>query len=288
MTRQYNYTTPDAHVFTGAMREAIFTDEFIDSPLSTAILGKGTYLDLREAVHVLIAGTTGSGKSVMLHNIITSLLIRNTPNTAEFLLIDPKIIEFEYFYKDSPLLFCPVVTDPEEALKQLQRASEEMMNRYEVLRSSGKRFWTGKKLYIVIDEIADLVSAGGKCLENIIEKIARLGRGAGVHLIVATQHPTGKVLSRQITTNLDTRICLKVKDGYASRLVLGTNGGERLRGKGHAILCLNGDFTYFQSAYISDEELEAFCRSWKVEEIPEEKPIKIINLKTTISKILSA
>ena len=279
----YTYTHPKIKYLCEDMQHTIRSQEFINSPLTTAVLADGVLLDFEKAVHILIAGETGSGKSVMVHNILASLMVRNNPNTADFLIIDPKIIEFEYYYRNNPCLLCPVVTEPEEAITALEKASAIMMDRYETLRSAGKRKWEGKKLYIVIDEIADLISAGGKRLEKVIEKIARLGRGAGVHLLVATQHPTAKVLSRQITSNLDTRICLRVIDGYASRLVLGTSGGENLHGAGNAILRMNGEFMQFRGAYMSDEQLDAFCHSWKLEE---DKPEIQINFQTTADKFM--
>ena len=220
---KYRYTSPDIRTVTGSFRTAAEREAFYASPLSTAILGDGVYLDMEKAVHLLVAGTTGSGKSVMLHNILGSLLLRNTPNSAQFLIIDPKMVEFEFFYHNNPCLYCPIITEPKKAVDALADVVDEMMRRYDVNRQTGQRFWRGKKLYIIIDEIADLISEGGKRLERIIERIARLGRGAAIHLIVATQHPTKEVLSRQITTNIDTRICLKVKDGYASRVVPATN-----------------------------------------------------------------
>lgn len=283
MTKYYTYSTPNADLLSQSMKEAVYTEEFYHSPVTTAVLAKDVLLDFDKAVHVLIAGETGSGKSVMVHNILASLMIRNTPLTADFIIIDPKIIEFEYFYRDNPCLLCPVVTEPEEAVRALERASAIMMSRYDSLRSEGKRKWEGKKLYIVIDEIADLISAGGKRLEAVIEKIARLGRGAGVHLVVATQHPTAKVLSRQITSNLDTRICLRVIDGYASRLVLGVSGGERLHGAGNAILRMHGEFTHFHGCYISDDELDAFCHSWT---LTEQKPDKVLSFSVSAEKLM--
>lgn len=269
------YTTPDYRKINGSFREAVCSERFRKSALTTAALAEDVLIDFAKVPHVLVAGSTGSGKSVMLHNILASLLLRNTPSSAQFLIIDPKMVEFEYFYHDIPVLYCPIVTEPSDAINALERASVEMMNRYDINRQRGHRFWEGRQLYIIIDEIADLISAGGKRLEKIIEKIARLGRGAGVHLIVATQHPTADVLSRQITTNLDARICLHVKDSSASRLVLGHSGGEYLRGMGDAILQVNGADTRFQGAYISDEDLEVFSRSWVVETKPDPEPIRV-------------
>lgn len=261
------YYSPDYHLLNEDFKKAVLTDEFIDSNKSTVALGQGITMDIEKAVHTLIAGESGSGKSVTMHNIIASLLLKNSPNTMQMLLIDPKRVEFKFFYKNNPCLFCPVATDPEEALERLEQAANEMMERYEIMENEGKRFWDGKKIYIIIDEIADLVATGGKRLETVIEKIARLGRGAGVHLICATQHPTAHVLSRQITTNLDTRICLRVNDASASRLVLGASGGEKLRGKGDAIIRYYGETRRFQTAYIDDDSLTAFSHSWKVEEV---------------------
>lgn len=275
---KYNYTGPDFRYIKSNFRKAAYTKEFADASKSTVVLGEGVMVDIAKAPHILVAGATGCGKSVMLHNIIASLLMKNTPQTAELLLIDPKMMEFEYFYQNQPCLYCPVVTDPKEAVKRLAQASDEMMRRFGIAKAEGKQAWDGKKLYIVIDEIADLISAGGKQIEQIVEKIARLGRGAGVHLIVATQHPTNRVLSRQITTNLDTRICLHVNDNSASRLVLGIKGGETLGGNGDAIIRFNGFYTHFQAAFIDNESLKAFSHSWKmipVEE-PKRKPLRFL------------
>lgn len=263
----YIYTSPDPKEIKSNFKEAFLTPEFIKANKSTVALGNGVLLDIATAPHLLIAGESGGGKSCLLHNVIASLLMKNNPTTMDLLLIDPKMVEFEYFYKGNPCLFCPVVTDPVEALERLEQAANEMMRRYSVMKQEGKRFWPGKKLYIVIDEVADLISAGGKRLEKVIEKISRLGRGAGCHIIAATQHPVRSVISRQITANMDTRICLRVIDGAASRLVIGTTGGEKLKGKGDAIIRHNGEFRRFQASYIDDESLERFAHSWKKEEV---------------------
>lgn len=277
------YFSPDPDLLQGStFYNAINTDAFINTSHSTVALGDGVLMDIEKAPHVLIAGESNSGKSVMMHNIICSLLVKNSPNTMQMLLIDPKRVEFKFFYKNNPCLFCPVVTEPEEALQRLEEASNEMMRRYDVMEKEGKRFWTGKKLYIVIDEIADLVSTGGKRLEKVIEKIARLGRGAAVNLIVATQHPTAKVLSRQITTNLDTRICLRVNDASASRLILGESGGEKLKGRGDSIIRYYGETRRFQGAYIDDSRLEAYSHSWHVEE-KKPQPQIIPDILTTVT-----
>lgn len=280
----YIYTSPDPRLITSNFKDAFLCDDFIKANNSTVVLGNGVLLDIAKAPHILIAGETGWGKSVMLHNIICSLLMKNNPLTMDLLLIDPKMVEFKYFYKNNPCLFCPIATDPEEALQRLEEASAEMMKRYAIMEEEGKRFWTGKKLYIVVDEIADLISTGGKRLEKVLEKLCRLGRGAGCHVICATQHPVQKVISRQITANMDTRICLHVIDGCASRLVLGATGGETIKSKGEAIIRHNGEFRRFQGSYIDDESLEAYAHSWKTEQVPAPQ---VLSLKTSAAELLA-
>lgn len=271
MARRYQYYGPAPTTLTGNMRQEVTSAAFLQSNNSTVALGGGVLLDIEKAPHVLIAGTTGSGKSVMMHNILASLILKNSPETAQVLIIDPKMVEFEFFYKNHPMLWQPVCTDPEQSYATLNAAADEMMRRYDENRQTGQRFWTGAKLYIIIDEVADLIDTCGKKVEKVISKIARLGRGAGVHLIVATQHPTAQVLSRQITANLDTRIALRVRDKAASRLVLGANGAELLKGKGDALLYTNGQTTHFQGGYISDEELERFAHAYSLRQLQEPK-----------------
>lgn len=270
---KFTYTYPDMKYLSGSFKTAVSATEFKESNNSTVALGDGVLLDIAKCPHLLIAGTTGSGKSVMMHNVICSLLLKNSPKTARLLLIDPKMVEFKFFYKDSPMLWDEVQTDPEKALSALNRASDEMMRRYEIMSEQGIRFWTGEKLYIVIDEIADLIYTAGKKVEKVVANIARLGRGAGVHLIIATQHPKADILTRQITANIDTRIALKVFDASASRLVLNAVGAQDLKGKGDALLRYDGELKHFQGAYISDEELTAFTHSWTLTPVKEKETV---------------
>ena len=269
MKARYTANTMKTLKPSGSFRRCI-TNRFAEANNSTVILGKDdtgstVLLDLAKAPHVLVAGTTGSGKSVMLHNMIASLLLRNTTDTASLLIIDPKMVEFKYFYEDHPLLWMPIVVDPFEALDALESAHDEMTSRYEDMSERGLRIWDGPKLYIFIDEVADLIDTAGKDVERVISSLARLGRGAGVHLVVATQHPTSKVLSRQITANLDTRIGLRTDDNSASRLVIRATGCEHLKGKGDALLRNEEGIKHFQGAYITDDELYQFAHSYKLE-----------------------
>jgi S-DNA-T family DNA segregation ATPase FtsK/SpoIIIE len=265
MTR-YIYTTPKVDLLPPSLHDAVYNEDFAKSPLSTVALADGVLIDIAECPHLLVAGTTGSGKSVVMHNMIASLLLRNTPSTAEFIIIDPKRIEFKPFYSDLPLLRRPIITDIAEANSALSDIRQEMERRYMDMETRHKRKWDGKKLYVFIDEVAELVFQGRKKVQDLIANIAFLGRASGIHLIVAVQHPTADIISRNITANITTRICLKVDKWSESQLILGVSGAEKLRGRGDAMLLKDGEIQRFQGAYLDDDSLESFSHSWKVEE----------------------
>lgn len=274
-TRTYTYHRPTASGITGNFRECL-SDEFYSSNNSTVLLGKDTLLDLSTAPHVLIAGTVGSGKSVMMHSIIASLLLKNDPTTAKLILIDPKRVEFT-FYRDHPL--CTVLYETEQALSALDMAVNEMERRFQVMERDRTRIWNGEKLYIIIDELADLMLTAGKDAEVKITRLAQKGRAAGVHLVMATQHPVVKVLSGIIKANCPTRIALKVKTISDSRVILDHKGAEQLKGKGDAILSTaSGEEFHFQGAYLTDEDIELLGSAWvelKSEETAEPTVIAI-------------
>lgn len=264
-TRTYTYHRPTASGITGNFRECL-NDEFYSSNNSTVLLGKDTLLDLSKAPHVLIAGTTGSGKSVMMHSIIASLLLKNDPTTAKLYMIDPKRIEFS-FYRDHPM--CTVVYETEQAVSLLDMAVNEMERRFAIMDEQRKRIWNGEKLYIFIDELADLMLSAGKNTKDAKDaevKITRLvqkGRAAGVHLIMATQHPTTDIISGIIKANCPTRIALKVKTIINSMVILDHKGAEQLKGKGDAILSTaSGEEFHFQGAYLTDEDIELLGSAW--------------------------
>ena len=263
MKKQYRYTGPSIDTLTGTEGDAIAaSDEFWNGNKSTVVLGQGVLLDLAKAPHVLIAGTTGSGKSVMMNNIICSLLARNTPWTAQLLLIDPKKVEFT-FYAGHPMLWREVVTDDEEALKAFEQAINEMEKRFSVMSRDRLRIWEGPQLYIMVDELADLMLTAGKRAERLITRLAQKGRAAGIHLVLATQQPTVKVIPGIIKANCPTRIALKVKTVSDSRVILDHKGAEELRGAGDAILSdVYGNELRFQAGYISDAELERYAQDY--------------------------
>ena len=228
---------------------------------SKTTLCKEITLDITSAPHILIAGTTGSGKSVMMHSIICSLLQGNDPDSAEFILIDPKQVEFT-FYEDLPGV--RVCYDSTEAYSLLSSAIMEMERRFSVMKANRTRVWSGKKTYIFIDELADLMLGSRKTIEPLITRIAQKGRAAGVHLILATQYPTKQVFSTVIKANVPTRIALKVKTRSDSMTIIDRTGAELLQGKGDAILSkADGEEIHFQGRFLSDAEIEEITDTYR-------------------------
>ena len=267
----FTYTGPARNTLESTQGNALRLNSFWKSSKSTVTLAPGVLLDLSSAPHVLVAGTTGSGKSVMLNNIITSIIAKNTPWTARLLLIDPKRIEF-FTYKNHPMLWRPVIYETKKSASALADAVEEMERRYAFMEREEMRMWNGERLYIVIDEMADLMlSADSKISKNIEKNIIRLvqkGRAAGIHCILATQNPTTEVFSGIIKANCPTRIALKTKTITESRVILDHKGAETLRGRGDAILSdAYGNEYRFQAGYMDDEELESFTHDYEYKKV---------------------
>lgn len=213
--------------------------------------GKPVVADLAKMPHMLVAGTTGSGKSVMINSMIMSILMRTTPKQVRLILVDPKRVEFSC-YNGLPHLYVPVVTEPRQAASALQWAVSEMERRLKVFERAGarnikvyNRMCTSGKfsemdnppepmpyLVIIIDELSDLMMVAGKDVEASIVRIAQLARAAGIHLIIATQRPSANVVTGLIKSNIDTRAALKVSSGLDSRVILDETGAERLLGNG--------------------------------------------------------
>lgn len=261
---KYKYTTPPGALLSGSLGGCINRPEFNDLPPSAAAIGwaqdSGTpiYVDLATAPHVLIAGTTGSGKSIAMHDIITSLLYKNTPATAEMYMIDPKIVELSIYERVPVVREC--ITDPAAALAALQRLRRDMMKRYDDMRRHGIRNAASggyKHIYVFIDEIADLMFTDKRETEKVISSLARLGRAAGIHLIIATQRPTRDVLTGQIKLNIPCRLALAVPAAVDSVTILGHKGAETLTGRGDSLLKRpdNIHCEHVQCAFISDTEL---------------------------------
>ena len=242
---------PNKQVSTVSLREILESREFKNarSKVSFAV-GKdinGTCVigDIAKFPHVLIAGTTGSGKSVCTNSILISILYKATPEEVKLIVVDPKMVEFG-IYNGVPHLLIPVVTDAKKAAGALQWAVSEMMRRYRTLSEAGVRDIESynkaastdeslepmPKLVVVIDELADLMMVAGKEVEEAICRIAQMGRAAGVHLVIATQRPSADVITGLMKANIPSRIALVVSSAMESRIILDATGAEKLIGRG--------------------------------------------------------
>ncbi|MBO4847771.1 MAG: DNA translocase FtsK [Clostridia bacterium] len=257
------------------LREVIDTREFsaASSPLTFGlgkdIAGKPVYADLEKMPHMLIAGATGSGKSVCINSIILSTVYKSSPDDVRMILIDPKVVELSIF-APVPHLYCPIVTDPKKAAGVLKWACNEMDQRYSKMSKVNARDLSRynslmkdpadrmPRLMIIIDELADLMIVSAKDVEESIARIAQLGRAAGIHLIVATQRPSVDVITGLIKANIPSRIAFAVSSAIDSRVILDAGGAEKLLGHGDMLFHPNGAAkpTRAQGAYVSDEEVE--------------------------------
>lgn len=254
-------------------KSVLATENFysIDSPLAM-FLGRDTSnhslcIDLTKLPHLLIGGATGSGKSVCVNTIISSILFRATPSCANFVMIDPKQVELS-MYEGLPHLCLPIVTDTEHAIGVLRGVCQEMDKRYGFMKEHRlKDIENGGKprLVVVIDELADLMLKRKEDVESYITRIAQLGRAAGIHLIVATQRPTSDIITGLIKSNLTARIALKTISMRDSMNIIDKKGAEELIGRGDAILKLPDrvEMIRFQTAYINDADIEAIVNHWK-------------------------
>lgn len=227
--------------------------------------GHQLVIDLADAPHLLIAGQTGSGKSVCLNYILVSILQFEQPADVKFLLIDPKQVELSK-YACIPHLAGPIATTPQEALNALHWAVDEMERRYTILRqrgAAGLDLAPGlfPRLVIAIDELADLIQASKKEVETLISRLAAKGRAAGIHLIVATQYPSAKIITGAIKANIPTRIAFKTSSNSDSRVILDMVGAEKLTGKGDGLFFAPASSVpqRFQACYLSPEEINTAC-----------------------------
>ena len=245
------------------------------APLGLDIMGNIQYFEINKAPHMLIAGATGSGKSVCINNIITSILMRAKPNEVKMILVDPKKVELNC-YEGVPHLMRPVVTDPKKASVALQKVCSIMEDRYELFANSGTRNITSYNEYVeknksrkpeleklpyilvIIDELADLMMVASKEVEESIMRITQLARAAGIHLIVATQRPSTDVITGLIKSNIPTRISFMVSSFVDSRTILDMGGAEKLLGKGDMLFLPPGEPSpiRIQGSFVSDEEIE--------------------------------
>ena len=235
--------------------------------LGKDIVGRDKLIDIVKMPHLLIAGQTGSGKSVAVNTLISTLISKKSENEVKFIMIDPKMVELMP-YNDIPHLLVPVIIDPQQAAIALKWAVNEMENRYKKLMENGVRnikkynnlSYVEKMPYIVIiiDELADLMMVAAGSVEESIARIAQKARAVGIHLIVATQRPSTDVITGMIKANLPSRISFALRSQIDSRTILDTAGAEKLLGQGDMLLLANGSskLERIQGAYISDDEVK--------------------------------
>ncbi|MEZ7832518.1 MAG: DNA translocase FtsK 4TM domain-containing protein [Candidatus Pelagibacter bacterium] len=221
--------------------------------------------DLASMPHLLIAGTTGSGKSVCINTIILSLLYRHTPDKCKFILIDPKMLELST-YEGIPHLLCPVITEAKKAASVLGWVVKEMENRYRLMTKEGVRNIDGYNakhtlampyIVVVVDEMSDLMLVAGKEIENYIQKLSQMARAAGIHIIMATQRPSVDVITGTIKANFPTRISFQVTSKIDSRTILGEQGAEQLLGKGDMLYMSSANkIVRIHAPFVSESEIE--------------------------------
>jgi len=275
---------PNSQIETIYLREILETDLFKNSksPLVIAlgkdIVGKPFVTDLAKLPHVLIAGTTGSGKSVGINSMILSLLYRNSPDDLKLMMIDPKMLEFS-IYNEIPHLLTPVITEAKKAITGLNNMVKEMERRYKLMSEAkvknienyNEKYPENKMPYIVviIDELADLMMTGGKDVEYSIGRLAQMARASGIHLIVATQRPSVDVVTGTIKANLPSRMSFKVGQKIDSKVVLDQYGAESLLGRGDMLFTPPGTSTLVRlhAPFTTEEEIEKIVEFLKSQRI---------------------
>ena len=236
------------------------------------ISGNIEVIDLSKTPHLLVAGTTGSGKSVFINTLLASLLYKFSPEDLRLILIDPKMLELSV-YNDIAHLLTPVVTEPKKAIIALKWVCKEMERRYSLMNEENTRSLEGynqksseKLPYIVvfIDEMADLMMTAGKEVEHYVQRLAQMARACGIHLVMATQRPSVDIITGSIKANFPSRISFQVASKYDSRTVLGESGAEQLLGNGDMLMSKNGaNLIRYQSAFISDNEVNKLIKEIK-------------------------
>ena len=258
-------------------RENVYLSEILDKTdfkrkeiklpiaLGKNISGTPIVSDLASMPHLLIAGTTGSGKSVCINTIILSILYRHTPERCKFILIDPKMLELST-YEGIPHLLCPVITEAKKAASVLGWVVKEMESRYRLMTKEGVRNIDGYNakhklpmpyIVVVVDEMSDLMLVAGKEIENYIQKLSQMARAAGIHIIMATQRPSVDVITGTIKANFPTRISFQVTSKIDSRTILGEQGAEQLLGKGDMLFMSSANrILRIHAPFVSDDEIE--------------------------------
>ena len=249
------------------LKDTDFKKKEIKLPIALGknISGQSIVGDLASMPHLLIAGTTGSGKSVCINTIILSLLYRHAPDKCKFILIDPKMLELST-YEGVPHLLCPVITEAKKAASVLGWVVKEMESRYRLMTKDGVRNIDGYNakhklpmpyIVVVVDEMSDLMLVAGKEIENYIQKLSQMARAAGIHIIMATQRPSVDVITGTIKANFPTRISFQVTSKIDSRTILGEQGAEQLLGKGDMLYMSSANrIIRIHAPFVSDNEIE--------------------------------
>ncbi len=259
------------------IRENVYLSEIISSTnflkketklpiaLGKSISGTPITGDLGSMPHLLIAGTTGSGKSVCINTIILSLLYKHPPDKCKFILIDPKMLELST-YEGIPHLLCPVITEAKRAASVLGWVVKEMESRYRLMTRVGVRNIDGYNdkhkismpyIVVIVDEMSDLMLVAGKEIENYIQKLSQMARAAGIHIIMATQRPSVDVITGTIKANFPTRISFQVTSKIDSRTILGEQGAEQLLGKGDMLYMSSANkIVRIHAPFVSENEIE--------------------------------
>lgn len=252
----------------------------LEVPLGRDISGRVQTADLTKMPHLLVAGSTGSGKSVAINGIITSILMKAKPHEVKLMMVDPKMVELNV-YNGIPHLLTPVVTNPRKAAQALQKVVKEMEERYEKFAASGVRNITGYNemianrnielgeknpilpfIVVIVDELADLMMVASNEVEDAIIRLAQMARAAGIHMILATQRPSVDVITGIIKANVPSRMAFAVSSGTDSRTIIDSNGAEKLLGRGDMLFLPMGENKPIrvQGAFISDQDVEAVVK----------------------------
>ena len=264
--------------------------------LGKSISGNPIVVDLASMPHLLVAGTTGSGKSVCINGIIVSLLYKHSPDNCKFILIDPKMLELSS-YEGIPHLLTPVITEAKKATMALGWIVQEMENRYKLMTSEGVRNIDGYNqkhklkmpyIVVVVDEMSDLMLVSGKEIENYVQKLSAMARAAGIHIIMATQRPSVDVITGTIKANFPTRISFQVSSKIDSKTILGEQGAEQLLGKGDMLFMSSANKIFrIHGPYVSESEVEkisSFLRSQGSPDYVEEIITKHSDIEDSLSK----